>query len=81
MTLTNLRYIFVKRVKLSQTYFNVPYCKANFSYAYYTFISVRNKIRIIRTVALWLPRWAKIQLFRLLHSTPIRKGSSADTPF
>jgi len=40
--------------KLSQTHFNVflnfePF----FSYAYYTYFTVRNKIRIVRMVALW----------------------------
>jgi len=37
--------------KLSQTYFNV--FLIHFSYAYYTYFTVKNKIRIIRTVALW----------------------------
>jgi len=54
MTLTNLRHLFVKLclqminwVKRILTYF-----WAIFSYAYYTYFNVRNKIRIIRTVAL-----------------------------
>ena len=36
--------------KLSQTYFNV--FLSHFSYAYYTYFTIRNKIRSIRTVAL-----------------------------
>ena len=40
--------------KLSQTYFNVAYCKAIFSYEHYSYFTVRNKIRIIRAVALWI---------------------------
>ena len=37
--------------KLSQTYFNI--FLSHFSYAYYTYFTIRNKIRIIHTVALW----------------------------
>jgi len=56
MTWTNLRYLFVKRVyKLVINWVKhiFTYCKAIFSYAYYTYFTVRSKIRIIRMVALW----------------------------
>jgi len=35
----------------------LTYLKPFFSYAYYTYFTIRNKIRIIRTVALWLEVW------------------------